>query len=79
MQTFWLKKIKHTHDYHTSWTYKLFNVQSFHWVYVQNKTVNAIIRQAAPTQGDLRSPMRASFQNVPNKLQIMQIKLNIIH
>lgn len=72
------KKIKHRHDYHTSWTYKLVEAQSFHRVYVQNKTVNAIIRQAAPTQGDLRSPMRANFQNVPNKLQRMHIKLNII-
>jgi len=36
---------------------------------LQKRTVKAMIRQAAPTHGDLRSPILASFQKVPMNLQ----------
>lgn len=38
-------------------------------VYDQNNIERAIRRQQTATYGDLRSPIRAAFQNVPNALE----------
>lgn len=45
-------------------------------VYDQNNIETAIKRQQTATYGDLRSPIRAAFQNVPNALKFRSEKRN---
>lgn len=40
------------------------------FIYDQNNIETAIRRQQTATYGDLRSPTRAAFQNVPNALKM---------
>lgn len=42
------------------------------WFYDQKRSDAAIRTQHTATYGDLRSPMRASFQNVPSMLQVVR-------